>query len=188
MLAAVLLIAGCGEPPRDPGFVRAPDFSVAAGERLPWIFSHHASDGSYELTIDQGVAAIRRIGAEPWAFLGQTVPEDTINQLAGQRLAFSVELRGRLDSAEWGKPFEPTGLLAKMWQRPGAGAHALLGSERSHSKRLAIPGDASLPDWKRHTLEFDTPETLSRLQIAVVMSTGGTLELRNPSLHIIERD
>jgi hypothetical protein len=191
MLAAVLLIAGCSPQPHDPGFLLGPEFGTREGERRAWTFSHHASTDSYELTVDQGVAAIRRVGPEPWAFFAQTLPEDSIEQLAGRRLVFSVELRGQLDTAEWGKPFEPTGLLAKMWQRPGAGgrrAHALLGSERSHSERLAIPGDASLPDWKRHTLEFDTPESLSRLQIAVVMSTGGTLEIRNPSLHIVEPD
>ncbi|NEZ05050.1 hypothetical protein G4Y73_12915 [Wenzhouxiangella sp. XN201] len=190
-LAALLLIAGCGPQPYDPGLLRSPGFGTAEGERRSWTFSHHASTDSYELTIDQGVAAIRRVGPEPWAFLAQMLPEGSIEQLAGRRLVFAVELRGQLDTTEWGKPFEPTGLLAKMWHRPGdgaRGAHALLGSERVHSERLPLPGDASLPDWKRHTLEFDTPETLSRLQIAIVMSTGGTLEMRNPSLHIVEPD
>lgn len=191
ILAAMLLIAGCGQSPHDPGFVRAPDFSAPEGERRPWILSHHASRDSYELTVDQGVAAIRRVGDEPWAFLSQTIAEPSLEQLAGQRLAFSVELRGDLDTAEWGEPFEPPGLMVKMGQRPDAnarGAQALLGSERSHSERLPLPGDASLPDWKRYTLEFDTPETLSRLQVAVVMSTGGTLEFRKPSLHIVEQN
>lgn len=192
-IAAVAMIAwlalaacgGNGQP--DPGFIRVADFKRTEADLRAWQFIHHASHDSYELTVSDGSAAITRIGHEPWATLTQSISPEHIERLAGQRLAFSIDLKGALEDETWGDPIEPTGLTARMQQRPGAQSrtHALLGSRRSRSERLPLPADALMPDWQRHTLEFDAPDDLEKLEVGVIMTNGGTLELRHPSLTIV---
>jgi len=190
LLAALALLSACSSDRYDPGLVRAPAFANDSGWLArPWQFAHHASTDSYTLTLADGAARIERVGHEPWSRLSQHIDRKSLPALAGRRMAFSMDIRAELDDSEYGRPIEPPGLVVRIWQET-EGDHtlvsALVGSPRSQAERLALAADARIPEWQRHALEFELPETVSRLEISVVMSTGGTLEIRNPSLRVVE--
>lgn len=186
-----LLLAACSGGDRtDPGLLAAPGFADETGRLTrPWQFAHHASAGSYRLTVSDGVARIERTGHEPWARLAQEVDRGVLPGVAGGRMAFSVELRARLDDSAYGKPIEPSGLMVRVWRQRGekrSMVNALVGAPRPRIERLALAPDAQIPEWRRHAIEFQVPEDVSRLEVSAVLATGGTLELRNPSLRVIE--
>jgi len=191
MLACLGLLAACGgEKPHDPGLIRAPEFTEASGRLArAWQFAHHASSDSYLLSVDDGAASIERVGHEPWARLAQEIDRQRLSEVAGRRMAFSMDLRADLDDSVYGKPIEPTGLMARVWQKPAAGSSmvsAMVGSPRSRDKRLGLAPDAQIPQWERRSVEFSVPENVSRIEVSAILSTGGKLELRNPSLRVID--
>ncbi len=190
LLTGLALLAACSGDQYDPGLIRAPAFANESGRLArPWQFAHHASTDSYLLTIDDGAAAIERVGHEPWARLSQPIDRESLPALAGRRMAFSMDIRADLDDSEWGRPIEPAGLMVRIWQKAegnNAFFSAMVGSPRSQVERLALAPDARISEWQRHALEFELPETVSRLEVSVVMSTGGTLEIRHPSLRVVE--
>ncbi len=190
LLPAVLLLAACNGDGYDPGLVRAPDFAGESGRLArPWQFAHHASSDSYTLTLRDGIAAIERVGHEPWARLSQEIDKEALSTIAGSRVAFSVDIRAHLDDSGYGRPIEPTGLMVRVWQEAGGGAtlfNAMVGSSRSKIERLELAADARIPEWQRHVLEVQLPQDVSRLEVSAILSTGGRLELRNPSLRAVE--
>lgn len=187
-LMGAWLLTGCGSAPVDPGLLKAPRFADESGRLArPWRFAHHASTDSYRLELRDGIASIDRVGHEPWALLAQPIPPETLPSLAGRRLAFSMDVRARLENDTFGPPLKPTALTVQTWLRPGSGSssplNAMLGPRQAETQRLALPSAAHIPDWERYTLEFTVPENVSRMEVAVMMTSGGRLELRNPSLH-----
>jgi len=186
---AVLLVACDGGNRADPGLIAAPGFSDDAGRLArPWQFAHHASNESYVLSVTDGAVAIERVGHEPWARLAQNIRPEALPEVAGRRMAFSADLRASLSDREHGKPIEPTGLMVRIWRRAGDGSmiNALIGSPRPRIERLALDANARIEDWRRHAIEFELPEDVSRLEVSAVLSTGGRLEIRNPSLRVID--
>lgn len=192
IIAALLaFLVACGGERTDPGLIQAPGFADESGKLArPWRFAHHASVDSYQLELADGVATITRIGHEPWAMLVQPVEKDSLNVLAGQRLAFGMDIRADLEDESFGPPFEPTALAVRMWHQPqNAGASALgsvLGPRQARTARLDLPPAARIPEWSRYTLHFTAPEDLYRMELSIVMTSGGRLELRNPSLHLLD--
>lgn len=190
MLTALAFLAACGGDRYDPGLIRAPGFANESGRLArAWSFAHHASIDSYTLTLADDVATIERVGHEPWARLAQQIDRQSLPAVAGRRMMFSADIRAELDDSQYGKPIEPTGLMVRIWQEADGGSSpldAMVGSPRSHSERLALAADARIPEWQHHVLEFRLPDTVSRLEIAAVMSTGGKLAVRNPALRAID--
>ncbi|WP_376696578.1 hypothetical protein [Wenzhouxiangella sp. EGI_FJ10305] len=187
LLLAGLLVA-CGDSTPDAGLIRAPEFSDDSGRLArPWRFAHHATTDSYRLEIRDGIATIKRTGPEPWSQLVQPVTPEHLDSLAGQRLAFSMDIRARLENKTFGPPLEPTALTVRMWNKPAAASAgslgAMLGSRQAATERLTLPEDAQISDWQRFTLEFTVPADIERMEVAAIMASGGRLELRNPALH-----
>ena len=152
LLTGLLLLCACGAGERyDPGLVQAPGFANESGRLArPWQFAHHASSDSYILSLADGVAAIERVGHEPWARLSQEIDREAIPPFAGRRMAFSADIRADLDDSQYGKPLEPSGLMVRVWQkRPDAGNtfSAMVGSPRSQVERLELAADAQIPQW-----------------------------------------
>ncbi len=187
LVLAGLLVA-CGGRSPDAGLIQMPRFADDSGRLArPWRFAHHATTDSYRLEIRDGIATIERTGPEPWSQLVQPVTPEHLDSLAGRRLAFSIDIRARLENETFGPPLEPTALTVRMWNKPaasGAGSlGAMLGSRQAASERLALPDDAQISDWRRFTLEFTVPSDIARMEVAAIMASGGRLELRNPALH-----
>lgn len=192
LLASLLLLCACGAGERyDPGLVQAPGFANESGRLAqPWQFAHHASTDSYILTLAGGVAAIERVGHEPWARLSQEIDREAIPPFAGRRMAFSADIRADLDDSQYGKPIEPSGLMVRIWhKRQGAGStfSAMVGAPRSQVKRLELAADAQIPQWEPRSVVFSVPKNVSRIEISAILSTGGRLELRNPSLVAVDQ-
>lgn len=191
ILACLGLLTACGgDEPHDPGLIRAPGFTEPSGRLArAWQFAHHASNDSYRLSVDDGAVTLERVGREPWARLAQEIDRQRLHEAAGRRMAFSMDLRADLDDSVYGKPIEPTGLMARVWQKPEAGGsmvNAMVSSPRSRDVRLGLAPDAQIPQWERHSLVFSVPDNVSRIEVSAVLSTGGKLALRNPSLQVID--
>lgn len=193
IVGTILLLGGCttdgDSAGHDPGLIRNPAFDNEQGRLArPWMFLVHADAQSYELEVADAVATIRRTGKEPWARLAQRIPSDRLESLEGRTLAFSIDIRADLNTDQWGDPFEPTALVVKVWTQSGEDSirhRAMSGPRMSLNERLELDPAASIPEWQRHEIEFTLPENASRLEVSVTMTTGGTLELRFPSLKII---
>jgi len=191
MLILLLLLAACsGDDHPDPGLVQAPGFVDEAGRLTrPWRFIHHASNDSYRLTVSDGVARIERVGHEPWARLAQEIDREAAAAVAGRRMVFSADLRARLDDRVYGKPIEPSGLMVRVWREPAGGNNpmrAMVAAPKSRIERSPLAADAHIPDWQRHSIEFDVHANVSRIEVSVILATGGRLEIRAPSLRLIE--
>lgn len=192
IVSVILLLCGCtsgsDQAEYDPGLIRNPAFGNEQGRLArPWMFTVHADAQSYELEVADGVATIRRTGKEPWARLAQRVPSDGLEALEGSTLTFAMDIRADLNIDQWGEPFEPTALVVKIWTQSGENSirhRAMTGPKLSLNERLEIDPAASIPEWQRHEIEFIMPDYASRLEVSAVMTTGGTLELRSPSLQI----
>lgn len=187
---ALALLAACNPADsHDPGLLQEPEFGDDRVER-PWVFSEHAGGHSYTIEVTGGVAVIRRTGDEPWARLMQSVPADRLSLIAGRRAEFSVQFRAALDGTQWGTPFEPTGLGVKIWtggKTDARSRHLGAGSATATVReRLALDPSARIEDWQRHALTFDVPENAERMEVAVIMSTGGRLEIRRPALRVVD--
>lgn len=189
----IMLLHGCtsgsDSAEYDPGLIRNPAFGTEQGRLArPWMFTAHANAQSYDLEVADAVATIRRTGKEPWARLVQRISPDRLEALEGRTLALAMDIRANLNTEEWGQPFEPTALVAKVWTQPEVTSprlRAMTGPKLSLNERLEIDPAAKIPEWSRHEIEFTVPENASRLEVSMTMTTGGTLELRSPSLHII---
>lgn len=191
LLASLSMLGACsGDERYDPGLVQAPGFASEAGRLArPWQFAHHASADSYELTLADGIATIERVGHEPWGRLSQEIDRDAIPAFAGRSMAFSADIRAVLDDSQYGKPMEPSGLMVRIWhkrQNAGSTFTAMTAAPRSRVERLELAADARIPQWQRHSVFFEVPDKVSRIEISAILSTGGTLQLRNPSLVAVE--
>ena len=195
-LIVVGLLQGCGSGDSsfgeeeaqayDPGLIQEPDFA-AGGEILvrPWTFSQHAGETSYEYEIDGESLWIRRVGVEPWGRLSQRIPAYELEGV--EALMFSLELRGALTD-EWGDAFEPTGPGISIWGYEGPSRQSLLGPSLLVRERVELePGDVT-SQWERHEVCVELPGQVTRLEVSVVMSLGGELGVRRPSLLPVSAD
>lgn len=197
VLLGAMFLVGCGSGSSssvearaaayDPGLIQEPQFGDEQGRLLrPWSFSQHAGDPSYEYRIDMGTMTIRRIDVEPWGKLGQRISLEELEP--GETLEFEVEMLPEL-SEEYGEPMVPTGLEVNVRGYAGNAdlpRSPMMGSARLLSERLPVERVESHPEWAVYTLQFDLPEGATRLEVAVVMSMGGALHLRRPSLRVVD--
>jgi len=188
---AVWISACSTETAHDPGLLAVPGFTNEDGRlQRPWSFVHHATLGSYRLTVNDGIATIERTGHEPSATLAQSLPREAVAEIGGRTLVFGAELRARLEEETWGPPVSPTGMVVHIHAPPAGGASHLaarLGQTRQLTERLDLPSPHQIDDWQRHELEFDVPEDVERLTVSFFMTSGGVLEIRNPSVTVVER-
>jgi hypothetical protein len=191
LATCTVLISACSpQAEHDPGLLAAPGFIDETGRLVrPWSFQHHATLGSYRLTVTDGELTIERIGAEPSATLVQDLPAEAVADAAGRTLVFGADFRARLENDTWGPPLSPTGMIVRVESPPEGGASDLaarLGSARRRVERLDLPSPVVIDDWTRHELVFDVPEDVQRMSVSFSMTSGGVLEIRNPSLTVVE--
>ncbi|MET1080761.1 MAG: hypothetical protein ABWY06_22345 [Pseudomonas sp.] len=196
---ATLLLCACspsvGTPAYiapEPGLIGNPRFESKANKpnkiAEPWLTSQHAGVPSYEFSSLDGVLSIKRVDEQVWAHLAQRID---VSQLHGQTLEFSVELSGTLDQSH-GEPLGPTGLgLTLRGKTPD--------QPRSMPNRAILFNQSSEPgmsvgaqDWQRQSLRFKVPTTEEardvEAELYIVMTLGGELKARGPSLQVVETD
>lgn len=187
-----LALGGCsashGDAPTsvDGGVLQDPAFAVPgeteASPLRHWQFSQHVGEPSYELRFGNGMIRILRTGSQPWGILQQHMHAD---EWAGKTLEFSAELSGELDD-RWGPPMQPTGLTVTVM---GFGPQDMpMMGKRHLLVRESEPGlDAGSHDWQRLAIRFEVPEGRElELLVGLLLTRGGELAIRNPSLRVIE--
>jgi len=171
-------------PAVEPGLLIDSGFEIAGkdGPLQHWGIHQHAGDTSYRLEVSEGTARIERTGLEPWGVLSQTLPADA---LVGKTLEWSAELSGELDD-RYGPPFEATGLVVSV---TGFGPNDLPMMGTRHL--LTLASEPGLPTGaltaERHRLRFQVPEGRElELRVGVQLTRGGVLQIRAPSLTVVE--
>lgn len=170
--------------PAQPSLLLDPGFTEGdAPENLKhWRLYQHAGERSYVLSIEDGVATLKRVGIEPWGQITQTLPADAY---AGKTLEWSAELEGELDDS-YGEPFQASGLSVSVTglapgDLPMMGARHLL----TQSTDPGLP--AGVLERGRQRLQFVVPAGSDlKLQVSVILTRGGYLRARNPQLRIVD--
>jgi hypothetical protein len=128
------------------------------------------------------VARIERIGGEPWGHFAQVLQDDS---LAGQWLEFSVELRAELDDSH-GPPMQATGPTVLIRGRLPTDP-TFLGLRILHAQDADPALEPGIHPWRRHALRFEVPKAVAlEITVAVQLTHGGWIELRNPSLVAVD--
>lgn len=153
-----------------------------------WSFQQHANNSSYTLTVADGVATITRIGSEPWGIMRQGFRREAVEPLLGKTLEFSAEIAGEFTD-EYGEPMEPPGLTVRV-RGVRAGSPALLGASTLLTASEDIDTTGGYLPWRRYSLQFTLPSPGKargvEFDVGVLMSTGGTMRVRGPSLEVVE--
>jgi hypothetical protein len=170
---------------QDGGLLKDPAFAMPGElEEHPlqhWHLSQHAGDPSYELRFGGSMIKLLRVGSEPWGVLQQHLDG---SDFAGKTLEFSAELAGDLDD-DWGPPIQATGLTVTVL------GFAPQDVPMMGKRHLLVRGsDPGLPtgsiDWQRHSIRFEVPVGRElELLVGVMLTRGGELRIRNPSLQVI---
>lgn len=169
----------------DGGLLKDPGFAIPGElEEHPlqhWHLTQHAGEASYELRFGGSMIKLLRVGSEPWGVLQQHLDG---SDFAGKTLEFSAELAGDLDD-DWGPPIQATGLTVTVL------GFAPQDVPMMGKRHLLVQGaDPGLPagaiDWQRHSIRFEVPEGRElELLVGVMLTRGGELRIRNPSLQVI---
>ena len=170
--------------PSEPGLLQDPGFHRIEGRHAEplWRLTQHAGPVSYTAKAEQGVVRIERVGGEPWGHFAQVLEDDG---LAGQWLEFSAELRAELDDS-YGEPMQPTGLAVLVRGRLPADP-PMLGMRILHASDVDFDLQPGSHGWRRHVYRFQVPEAVSlQVKLAVQLTHGGWIEMRNPSLVAVD--
>lgn len=152
-----------------------------------WTFIHHANTDSFTLTLQDGEALLRRIGKEPWSRLTQSVSGPELEARAGSWMAFSAELMAELDSRPWAPLVGSSGFIVQVVRQPPEDFRArLMGQRNIEEHLLEIEPDVQIPEWQEHVLEFYVPEDVQRIDVSIIMASGGWFKFRNPVLRQAE--
>ena len=137
-----------------------------------WRMAQHTGELSFDVSADEGILKIERIGEEPWMLYRQTVQAA---KLSGATLRYSAEIKGDA-------PGEPT----LHGFDHVAGLYIKAGRERA---RLADhQPNVGQWDWQSVSVEEQIPAGVTSVRVGFVHQAGGTLWARNPSMVIVECD
>ncbi len=159
-----------------------PDFESLPNGRLDsWALMQHTGAPSYRVDVENGVASITRINEEPWGVLKQVFRSRATVPLQGKRLRLSAELQADFTD-EYGPPFQAAGLNVLLTGIAAGGFGRTILYD--HTEPMNLTGLNS--PWLRYSIDFDVPDSASaswlELEIAFVMTYGGTLKVRRPFL------
>lgn len=175
----IVATAGCGREPMenlllDPGFETIEDTRTSA-----WSFIQHAGERSYDWHAEDGVLTGRRVGPETDGHIAQTISAE---ELAGQKLRFSVELSGELEELVdahtelSGLQVHVHGVAPGMPRAMGPGT--LLALEGSP------PLNAGKFGWMTQEVVFEVPQGATSMELSIRLGMNGFLRIRNPLLAV----
>lgn len=193
-LLLMLILPGCSPKVDDVppgGLLENPGFEDHEGSGIvarPWSFSQHAGDTSYRVRVEEGVLRIERIGNEPWGQITQQLSPEDVAAHTGAIMEFSVDISADLTD-EFGEPMSPTGPSVGIWgyaDDTPPHLRGMLGSSLLLSERSPIDLGPGTHDWQRHVIRFQVPDNATRLEVAVAMTLGGEIRVRDPHLAVVD--
>ncbi|MFV0478143.1 MAG: hypothetical protein ACK5ME_09945 [Parahaliea sp.] len=159
-----------------------PDFTQdERGRRYPWSSAQHAGERSFELTVKDGVARIRKTGNQHWFTLNQRIPIETVR---GHKLHYAAELKLDLNNKGVRHAFGTGGGLTVFVRgAPGSGPDGngiLFNSRFEHEPHMGQH------DWTAVAIEFTVPDEARSMRIGIAHYAGGELSVRKPVLKICD--
>lgn len=191
-LLVLMLVTGCAEPPDlmsasfenpEPGLIRNQSFEQSTRGIADWRLIQHANADSYKAHSEGGVVRITRTGKEPWGAFSQLFRTRDIDPLRGQTLVFSVDVAGEFTD-EFGASTFPTeiSVLVRGVSFAEGGQSRLLVEEKMELES----GDKLA--WRRYDVPVKLPSPSEaqflNLEVGVIMTKGGHLYMRAPSLQV----
>lgn len=180
-VAFVLLLPGCSPDPEPlacqpvgENYLQDASFesiSLPPWER-PWKIGQHASSGSFEYEIAEGVLKIRKVGKEPWFFFRQKL---SVSDLAGKQVKFGVDLK-----------LDPPPSESLLHSKRGSGMKITVipriqGPQKSIFEPASTNGVAA---WQAQYIVLDLPEDLQSIQFDLIHQTKGTMQVRDPFIRL----
>lgn len=198
--AVFILIGLCGcdnkekavEPYVAPsaGLIKNQQFALDDRGRLAsWVLIQHSSTiPSYKADGGNGTLSLARIGEEPWGFIRQSIGRKRSKNLQGKTLEFSAEIAGDF-TGEYGVPINAAGLSVLIKGFP-EGANRLLGARNLFSELVPVTLEPGSFGWERYAVSFSVPAGdgvyISTIELSFIMTLGGVMKIRGPSLVVIE--
>jgi hypothetical protein len=143
-----------------------------------WASSQHAGEPSFELEFDSGELTINKTGTQPWFYFRQNI---AVEQLVGKKLALTAELKLDMEPQQRRQGFVVGGGI-KMVARSSSlqGRKLLLRSVLDHEPH------AGKTDWYPVQVVIELPKGSSTLDVGFLHQADGTLQVRNPSLQLVD--
>lgn len=161
----------------NPGF----EFDYERGRPRGWLINQHAGDKTYIVeTKPDGVLEINNFGKQYWMSLIQRFPAE---QLVGQEIEFSVEIKLNLDPSDWLATLEPGGGLNIVVRGTEPGGH----NRKALLYRSVMPNEPrhGQVDWHRISHQFTIPEGANLLELGFLHQAHGEMWLRDPQVKLV---
>lgn len=157
-------------------YIKDPEFSTLFASRKDrqWHTSQHAGDKSFELTVEGGVLDITKTGTEPWTIVTQSLD---VKPLKGKTVAFTADLKLDLKPPKTPHGFKLGGGLTLSAKRNGK---LVLRTSFDHEPHMGTS------DWRPVQVILKIPPKVDALRLGVIHQAGGNLQVRNPSLRVID--
>lgn len=138
-----------------------------------WQIGQHASSGSFEYEVAEGVLEIRKIGREPWFLFRQKL---SASDLAGKRVMFGVDLK-----------LDPPPSESVLHSENGSGMKITVTPRIQGPQRPEFEPDSTngVAAWQAQYIVLDLPENLRSIQFDLIHQTEGTMQVRNPFIRLV---
>lgn len=150
--------------------------SLEAGSTMSlWSARQHARDGSFTAIAKDNVLSIEKVGKEPWFVLTQRLRK---GDFAGKTLRYSAMLKLDISVPEPTHGFNyEAGLYLEAKNR---NRRRVFRTSAEHEPNFGKS------DWMEISVEAALPEDVKSLEVGFVHKGGGVLQVRRPSLRVLE--
>ena len=137
-----------------------------------WRMAQHTGELSFDVSVEEGVLRMERIGEEPWMLYRSTLQSA---ELGGATIRYSAELKGDAPGEPRLHGFDH---IAGLYVKVG----------RVRAQLADHEPNVGQWDWQYVTIEEQIPAGVDSVRVGFVHQAGGTLWARNPSLVIVDCD
>ncbi|HIO97866.1 MAG TPA: hypothetical protein EYG71_08080 [Leucothrix sp.] len=153
----------------------------SANKPLDWLVAQHIGEPAFDLTVENGIATVKKVSEQPWFTLSQNIDvlailNKTIEISADLKLnlteskAHAFKAGGGLQVLIYGKPDDPLGSEQLAFE-----------STLDNEPRLGVS------DWKTATIILTIPKNATKMTFGFLHQANGEMSIRNPSLRIITK-
>ena len=164
-------------PLKGPNLLLDADFAMEAEDPVSrhWNRARHAGENVYRVDIADGELTITKTGPQEFFYYGQRVP------VAGKKsakMAFTAEIKLNLTPVPGALSSMSSGGL-DIAAIAGSG-NTIWSSQRNHQPRIGKT------DWETVQVVFKIPPRAKALDLRLMHTADGTMQVRNPSLHKVD--